>query len=229
MLASDVDNPNFTGAQDPDSVMIARFYVRACKNDFQSEKQGRPIFEDKLCVEYYPAGNTLLKMDVVATDFHKQRFHRQWAYYERTQGADSRDVGTPISEWPILTPAAVENLRAIKIHTIENVAAMSDGALQQIGMAAGMAAHVLRAKAQAYLTAASNSAIPQAQAAEIEKLKKEQEERDAKHAAEIEELRALILAQSEKPSKKREWTPEQKEAARERMKKAREAKQQKAE
>ena len=223
MLASDANNPQFTGAQDPDSIMIAKFYVRAVCNEFKSKEQGRKIFEDILFVEYYPAGSTLLKMDVPANDMHKQRFHKQWAYYQLTNGGDSREVGTPLSQWAILSPADVENLRAMKFNTVENVAGASDTALQSIGMGAGgMAPHVLRARAQAYLTSATDTALPQKQAEEMEAMKKQ-----------IAELTAMLTAKpadapTEKKKGRREWTPEQKAAASERMKKAREAKQQKA-
>ena len=228
-LASDVDNRQFQGATDPDSVMIARFYMRAIRNNFMSEKEGRPIFEDRLYCEYYPAGSTLLKMDVPAYDNHKQRFSKQWAYYQTTHNEDATGAGTPLSQWAILSPADVENLRGMKFQTIENLAAMSDFQGQSLGMGiAGMAPHVLRARAQAYIGSAQDSALPQAQAAEIQKLRDEQAEKDRKHAAEMAELRSMIEAkQSTPPIKaKRVMTPEHKAA----MAAGREkAKQQKAE
>ena len=174
MLASDVNNPNFSGATDPDSVMIARFYKKAVKNNFKSKQEGRPIFEDKIYCEYYAAGQTQLKMDVPAYDHHKQRFAKQWAYYQSTQKEDGGGAGTPLSQWPILSPADVENLRGVKVFTIENIAGLSDNGLQVLGMGlAGMAPHILRARAQAYLGAAKDSALPQKQAEDIEALKKQ--------------------------------------------------------
>ena len=219
-LASDLGNQQFVGAIDPDSVMIARFYKRAVRNNFESEKQGRNIFEDRIYCEYYPAGSTLLKMDVPAYDIHKQRFSKQWAYYQATQNEDTLGSGTPLSQWAILSPADVENLRGFKFQTIENLAAMSDLQMQSLGMGiAGMAPHVLRARAQAYLGTATDTALPQKQAQDIEILKKQ-----------VEDLTALLTAKKDAPVEvkkkgRREWTPEQKEAARERMKHAREAKQ----
>ena len=217
MLASDMNNPQFVGAVDPDAVMIARFYKRAVQNRFLSKKEARPIFEDKIYCEYYPAGNTLLRMDVPAHESHKQRFAKQWAYYLTTQGGDSREVGTPLSSWPLLSPADVENLRGMKFNTVENIAAASDSTLQTLGMGiAGMAPHILRARAQAFLGSAQDTALPQKQAEDIEALK-----------AQVAELTAALKAKPpQKPAKKvkREWTPEQKAAAAERMKKAREAK-----
>lgn len=215
MLASDINNPEFVGSRDPDSVMIVRFYVRAVQNNFESNKQGRPIFEDIVYCDYYPAGSTLLRMDVPAREHHKQRFAKQWAYYQSTQGGDSREMGTPLAQWPALSPADVENLKGMKFNTIENLAAASDLQLQVIGMGAGgMAPHVLRARAQAYLMAAKDTAFPQKQAEDIEALKKQ-----------VADLTALLTKAAEPPKKgKRVWTDEERAAAGERMKKARAAK-----
>ena len=173
-LASDVNNPQFAGAMNPDAVMIARFYKKAVRNNFETNKQGRPIFEDKIYIEYYPAGQRLLIMDVPAAEHHKMRFATQWAYYQSTQKGDKANVGTPLEQWPILSPADVENLRGMQFQTIDQIAGCSDQQLQAIGMGvAGMAPHVFRARAQAYLNAAQDTALPQHQAAELVEMKKQ--------------------------------------------------------
>ena len=219
MLASDVNNQQFVGAMDPDSVMIARFYKKAVKMEFESEKLGRPIFQDVIYCEYYPAGNTLLKMDAPAYDWHKQRFSKQWAYYESTQKEDGISAGTPLSQWALLSPADVENLRGAKFHTIENIAAMSDLQMQALGMGiAGMAPHILRARAQAYLGSAEDTALPQKQAQDIEALKKQ-----------VAELTAALTAKPEPEKKpKRTMSDEHKAKLAAGRAKAKEAKQQAA-
>ena len=174
MLASDVNNREFAGAMDPDAVIVARFYMRAIFQPFQSKLEAKQIWKDVLYIEYYPSGNTLLKMDVPVNESHKQRFSKQWAYYQASNDKDSREAGTPLSQWAILGPADVENLKALKFFTIDNLAGASDQQLQSLGMGmGGMAPHVLRARAQAYLGAAKDSALPQQQAEDIELLKKQ--------------------------------------------------------
>jgi len=85
-----------------------------------------------------------------------------------------------------------------------------------------MAAHVLRTRAQAYLAVAQDTALPQKQAEDIEALKKQ-----------VSDLTDLLKTKASpvkaEPKAKREWTEEQKQAARDRMAKARAAKQQKVE
>lgn len=224
MLASDVNNPQFAGAMDPDAVMVARFYIRAVKNNFKSKQENRPIYEDKIYCEYYPAGNTLLKMDVPSTSIHEQRFHKQWAFFKSQQSGDQREIGTPLSQWTILSPSDVENLKGLKFTTLDQIAGCSDLQLQSLGMGmAGMSPHTLRARAQAFLGAAQDTKLPQKQAEEIETLKKQMQERDEQHAREMAEIKALIAGKQEgKPGKKtRVWTEEQKQAARDRLAKAR--------
>src|SRR3990167_9979375 len=170
-------------------------------------------------------------MDVPAHEAHKMRFAKQWAYYQTTQGGDSREMGTPLSQWAILSPADVENLKGLKFNTIENIAAASDKQLQVLGMGAGgMAPHVLRTRTQAYLAVAQDTALPQKQAEDIEALKKQVSDLTDLLKAKVAPVKAESKAEPKaEPKAKREWTEEQKQAARDRMAKARAAKQQKVE
>lgn len=210
MLASDVNNTQFVGAQEPDSVMRAQFYIRAVKNEFQSKLQNRPIFEDVLFCKFGPAGSTLLEMDIPASENLKQRFHVAFAYYQRTQGGDSREAGTPLSQWTILSPADVENLRGMKFSTVENIAGASDQQLQSVGMgAAGMSGWALRARAQAFLAAATDTAIPQKQAEDIAALQQQVKDltalltqKPAEAPAQPDEREELVKQYTEKLGKK---------------------------
>ena len=230
MLASDVNNPQFVGAQDPDSIMVARFYVKAVRNNFKSNAEGRHVFEDKTYCEYYPAGQRLLVMDIPVREEHKMRFPKQWAYFQSTKKSDGAGSGTPLDHWPLLSPADVENLRALKFSTVDQIAACSDSGLQALGMGmAGMSAHVFRATAQAYLGAAKDTALPQQQAADIEALKKQIADltamlKPAPAAPAVVAEAAPAPAPEPSGRPKRVWTDEQKAAAGERMAKARAAK-----
>ncbi len=95
--------------------------------------------------------------------------------------------------------------------------------LQTLGMGiASMSPHILRAKAQAFLGTAQDTALPQKQAADIEALKKQ-----------VADLTALLTVKADAPKPKekkgkkakKEWTPEMRAAAGARLKAAREAKQ----
>jgi hypothetical protein len=200
MLASDAANPEFVGAHNPDSRLAVQFYVKPIQNNFRTLEAGRPIFEDVVYVKIFTPGDQLNIIDTPARDDHKARFPMHWAHYQNTHGGDSREVGTPLKQWPLLTASQAEELKAIKFFTVEQIANASDAQIQKIGMAGGMDVHALRARAQAFLQVAQDTAVPQKQAEEIERLKQEAEEREAKHEREMAELREMVqnLAQNQK-------------------------------
>lgn len=221
MLASDLNNPEFMGATNPDARLAVKFYSKPIQNMFLTEKEGRPIFEDKIYVEIFTPGDQLNIIDTPVREDHKIRFPLQWAHYQNSHGGDSREIGTPLAQWPLITASQAEELKALKFFTVEQVANASDQQIGNIGMIGGMAWHAFRTRAQAFLLAAKQTALPQDQAAEIEKLRQEQKEKDERHAREMAELRSMIEAKV-KPQR----SEEEKAAMRARMAKARAARKQ---
>lgn len=61
--------------------------------------------------------------------------------------------GTPIKNWPALSPAQVTNILSAHIRTVEDLAQANETALQQIGMGGRM----LKEKAIAWLSAANDT------------------------------------------------------------------------
>lgn len=168
-LATDVNNPEFAGARDPDSALIVEFYVKPVQNNFASSKEGRPIFEDVIYVHIAVPGDKNNDWHLVARSDHKARFPKQWQHFmSRTEG-DAREIGTPLSEWPVLTRSQAEEFRAMKFFTVEAIANASDQNVNAIGMVGGMSPYVLRDKAKAFLGAAKDAALPQHQAEELAK------------------------------------------------------------
>jgi hypothetical protein len=165
MLESDVNNP--------DRALHVEFYRRAVIREGLSEKEGRPIFEDEDWIRITPPGSMmLLQVERKAFESDKRRFPQHWSAYQQFSG-ESREIGTPISSWPILTPALAENLRAGGFHTVEQLAGASDQQLEGLHMAAGMTPNVLRGKAQAFLAQAHDTALAQKQEAELVELRKQ--------------------------------------------------------
>ena len=123
-------------------------------------------------------------------------------------GTDQNFVGTPISEWPLVSLSQSEELKGLKFHTVESIANSSDQQLQRIGMVAGMSPHNFRDKAKAILNLAADSAEIDQRNAELAQLKEEnakiKQETDAK-LAEMQEQMANILAAvaDKKPRKPR--------------------------
>jgi hypothetical protein len=201
--------------QNADSRLQVRFYKRAIKQEQESLDAGRPIYKEFDFVHICVAGDSLTEIDTYALANHKVRFPIQWAHYQNRVGADDQEVvGTPVSEWPIVSKSQAEELRALKFHTVESIAGASDAHLQRMGMAAGMSPYAFRDKAKAFLNLATNAAETDKRESEINSLKeelakKDQEtakikaETDAKLAQMQDQMAAILAAVGEKKPRKK--------------------------
>ena len=198
-----------------DNRLQVRFYKRAIQQDQASLEAGRPIFKDFDFVHICVAGDSLTEIDTYALGSHKTRFPIQWANYMNRQGAhDEEVVGTPVTEWPIVSKSQAEELRALKFYTVESIASASDQHLQRIGMAAGMSPFAFRDKAKAFLNLATNAAETDKREHEINALKEElakkdletakiKAETDAKLALMQEQMATILAAVGEKKPRKK--------------------------
>jgi hypothetical protein len=200
--------------QNADSRLQVRFYKRPVQQEAETLEAGRPIYKEFDFVHICVAGDTLTEIDTYALSSHKTRFPIQWANYQNRLGKDDVEVvGTPVSEWPLVSKSQAEELRAMKFYTVESIANASDQQLQRMGMAAGMSPYAFRDKAKSYLNLASNSAETDKRAQEINNLKEElakKDEENAKIKAEtdaklalMQEQMAAILAAVGKPNRKK--------------------------
>jgi len=72
-------------------------------------------------------------------------FHRKYEAWK--EGNEAPLDGTSVREWPVLSPAEAENFIGLRIMTIEDVAAMTEDAMNH----AGMGSRSLRDKAREWL------------------------------------------------------------------------------
>jgi len=201
--------------QNADSRLQVRFYKRPVQQEQETIEAGRPIFKEFDFVHICVAGDTLTEIDTYALPSHKTRFPLQWANYMNRVGANEPDiVGTPVSEWPIVSKSQAEELRALKFHTVEAIAHASDQQLQRMGMAAGMSPYAFRDKAKAFLNLATNAAETDKRESEINALKEElakkeletakmKAETDAKLAQMQDQMAAILAAVGEKKTRKK--------------------------
>ena len=198
-----------------DSRLQVRFYKRPVQQEHESQEAGRPIFKEFDFVHICVAGDTLTEIDTYVLPSHKTRFPQQWANYMNRQGANEPDiVGTPVSEWPIVSKSQAEELRALKFHTVEAIAGASDQQLQRMGMAAGMSPYAFRDKAKSFLNLATASAETDKRDQELNSLREElakkeletakiKAETDAKLAQMQDQMAAILAAVGEKKPRKK--------------------------
>lgn len=188
--------------QDADSRLAVKFYKRAMKLEQESAEAGRPIFKDFDFVRIMIPGDNLTEIDTYAQESHKQRFPRQWLQYQTTQESSSQIIGTPVTEWPLITQSQAEELKGIKFHTVESIASASDQQLQRIGMIAGMSPHAFRDKAKVFLNLATESAEASKREEELAQLREENAKIKAETEAKIAEMQqqmATLIAAVGKP------------------------------
>ncbi len=206
MLASDENNTQFVGARNPDDILTVRFFEDAVHNEWESNKQARPVFDNVIMISITTPGSALLN------DVHRRkvpsdevRFKRQWDFFQQTHSNDPEKMGTPLSQWPLLNVAQSAMLKAVGFFTVEHIANASDEQITRIGMHGGMSPYAFRETAQRFLKVARDSSAFNQQAEEIKRrddeiatLKADGERRDR----EMEALKQMMLNQT-KPERKR--------------------------
>jgi hypothetical protein len=187
--------------------VTAIFYKKALPNNFKTEQEGRPIFDDVDMVKIYISGDSHNVIDTLVREDHKQRFPHQWANYMNKNGSDPHLSGTPLSQWPLITISQAEELKALKFFTVENVAAASDAQLQRLGMTAGMSPHAFRDRAVNFLKVARDEADVSKNEEQIRTLQEEnakiKSETDAKIAQMQEQMATILAAVGEKKPRRK--------------------------
>lgn len=182
-----------------DSGLYVEFYLENEYMAFQSEQEGRPIYEKVPMIRIYTPGD---KTKVVVRKVNMeggggfpsdpQRFPTQWAAFKT--GVEATATGLPLEEWPIMTTGQVKVLNAVNIYTVEQLAAVSDTALDGLGHGG----RSMRDQAIAKINGLSEHAVAakaEARAAELER--------------QIEELRAMIGSQDSPDAPRRGRPPKE--------------------
>ncbi len=168
-----------------------RFYRDKLENGFKSSQAGHAVYDDVEMVEIIIPG----QMQSIATSRvkpeHKQRWPNQYAAF--LAGLTPSVEGSPLEEWPPLSPAQVANLKVVNVHTVEQLAAVNDGDLDKIGMGA----RALRDKAAAWLDNAKGGEALSKTLADNERLKAELETLRTNHDQLAQVVQRLSDAQTQ--------------------------------
>ena len=146
---------------------MVRFFKQAVQMGAKSEELGRPYFEDVDYIEILIPGDSFNQVITKATDVHKEKYAETYKKY--LAGLEQTVEGYPVSEWARLSKSQAENYKAMNFHTVEQIAEMSDNALQQVGMSAAGD----RAAAKAFLAQHKDAGLAEKQAIQIETMKAE--------------------------------------------------------
>lgn len=180
-----------------DSRLYVEFTNEAIHQTFESEQQGRPIFKDVAHVRiHFPGDRTkqIFRPVKFEDDYQgpadPRRFPRQWAAFEAQ--AEQIQDGTPIEQWGPLTKSQAMEFKAMHIHTVEQLAGISDSNLSWLG------ARELRDKASAWLKQADGSKHAMHLQAELNK--RDADIEDLKR--QMKEMATLVQAGADAKAKK---------------------------
>jgi hypothetical protein len=179
-MAMDIDRGRHSRYAGDDHLLL-QFFMQPIPNDEKSAKEGRPIFDDVEMIRIMVPGD---KDSMICRPIHpddKQRFSRQYQSWKANNDGDVIE-GTPLSEWPVITRAQVEELKFFNVRTVEQLANISDAHSQKF-----MGIQMLKQRAKDFLEAAGGAAIGtelrrelEAKDAELEVLKQAVESLTAK-------------------------------------------------
>jgi hypothetical protein len=177
-----------------DTTVIATFDDDFIKNEHQSDLQGRTVYDHYIQITIEYPGNNLGNYKERFTPEQgeignqwTERFSGQWKRFklQKEQVPD----GTPIELWPPLDKRRVLELKAMKIHTVEQISNLSD----QLGPNVGLDWRKLRDMAQATLR-------PEVGQATISKLNRENEDLKARTEALEAQIASIMQAKADNSS-----------------------------
>lgn len=180
-----------------DAGLYVEFRLDAMQDHAKSQEEGRPIFIDMPFITIMFPGDKTKKIDRpvkmkddVDGPSDPHRFPRQWEQF-RAQEEQSSE-GLPIQQWSILTKGQALELKAMSIHTVEQMAELPDTALTWLG------ARALRDQAQNWISKAGSHKVEAKLTSENEQLKSQVEAMQQQ----IKDLAARIDAPDSKPAAK---------------------------
>ena len=149
-----------------DDGLFVQFYAHAVHLEFQSNQEGRPIYEQRDYVRVIQPGERD-KIERQVREDDKHRWPRQWAAYQAQQ--QQVPDGTPIDVLFPGAPHEVAMLKALHVHTVEMLAALSEQGIGRLGL--GGRSKVERAKK--FLDAAASMAGANKLQAELDEARAE--------------------------------------------------------
>lgn len=185
-----------------------RFESRPIEDRDATVKAGHVVYKDVDFALVTPAGSKDVHeaiasewLEKIRREVQNGRVPQAWAtHFEAIYQAWKKDEeppvnGTRLSHWPGLNKAQLEQLRNLRMLTIEDVAAMNEEAIARIGMGG----RALKQRAQAFLDAATG---PAKQAEQLAAMQVENEALKAKLNTALEAIAELqkALPKAEKPA-----------------------------
>lgn len=133
-----------------DEGLLIRFFRAMEPNPLKTLNSGKPEFDEVECISIVVPGSSNEHVAII-TDEYKERFKEEYAGWKASEG--SPITGTPLSEWTLASKSFVEMMKLHGIRSVEDLANASEAIT-----ARDTAVMTMRAKAQAWLATAGDTA-----------------------------------------------------------------------
>ena len=167
--------------------MAVFFHAVQVRNNFKSDAEKRPIFEERIFIKKLVPGDSTLVVDRPMREQDMEDYPIEWARYE--QKKEQKVAGTPIDAWMAISETQKAEFKALNIFTIDQFANLPDVAGDKI-----MGFNDLRSKARTFIMAAQDSQM-------MDKIRAEMDKKMEAQEAELAELRAMINKKAGRPKK----------------------------
>ena len=158
--------------------MAVFFHAVQIKNNYKSDLEKRPIFEERIYLKKLVPGDSTLVVDRPMRETDMEEYPIEWARFE--QKKEQKVSGTPIDVWSAISETQKAEFKALHIFTIDQFAQLADSVGNKI-----MGFNDLRDKARAFIAAAKDSAV-------FDKIRAETDAKLAQQEEEMAQLRELV-------------------------------------
>lgn len=138
MLASDLANTEFVGAQNPDKLLHVEFYMHEPVDPNKSREAGKKVLMPSApFIRIMKPGDNTSIIETPVREDHKARFPDKWLYFQIQQGQmdGSADIpGWKVETWTFLKPEQINDLKYLRFYTVEQIAGASDAQVQRLGI-----------------------------------------------------------------------------------------------
>jgi hypothetical protein len=179
------------------------FFIQPVHDQGESDRSGAPRFQNMEHVRLMVAGDQMNIPVLPVDETIRQRFAVQYARWKANRD-DKHFDGTPLKEWPLLSPAQIAEFNANNILSVEQLAEIADTYVTRLHDG-----RVWRKKAQDFLKLAKDSGVVMQQAAKIENL----EEKVAELTKTILDLSARVGKDEEEPARRGPGRPRREDVA----------------
>ena len=146
MLATDLNNPEFVGATNPDAQLYVEFYWHEPVDKWASEeataKAGKRVVvkrEKQAFVRIMRPGDQTSILETAVREDHKQRWPEKWLYWMMAEGLVDEGAGIPgwpLEQWQHLEDKQelLRELKFMRFYTVDQIAGASDAQVQKLGI-----------------------------------------------------------------------------------------------